>query len=81
MKKLEIGEIYRHYKGTKVKVLCEALHSETLESMTIYVHLEDGCAWARPTKMFLEKIKLNGKTIERFQKINQKIIVKPSKKK
>jgi hypothetical protein len=81
MKKLEIGGTYKHYKGTKVKVLCEALHSETLEPMVIYIHLEDGGTWARPRKMFLESTTVNGKKTERFQKINQKLVIKPSKKK
>ena len=81
MKKLEIGSVYKHYKGTKAKVLCEALHSETLEPMVIYIHLEDGGTWARPRKMFLESTVVNGKKTERFQKINQKIVIKPSKKK
>jgi hypothetical protein len=31
-----------HYKGTKAKIIAEALHSETLEPMVIYIHLEDG---------------------------------------
>jgi len=69
MKSLEIGAIYRHYKGTKVKVLFEAKHSETQESLVIYIHLEDGVIWARPKEMFLENITKDGKEIERFQKI------------
>ena len=48
MKKLEIGAVYKHYKGTKVKVICEAFHSETQEPLVIYMHLEDGVIWARP---------------------------------
>jgi hypothetical protein len=80
MKKLEIGATYKHYKGTKAKVLCEALHSETLEPMVIYVHLEDGGIWARPKKMFLESTIVNSKKTERFQKVNQKLVIKPNKK-
>lgn len=81
MKKLKIGGLYEHYKGTKVKVICEAIHSETLEPMVIYMHLEDGGMWARPEKMFLETIVKNGKKVERFKKINEKVIIKPNKKK
>ncbi|HAQ02740.1 TPA: DUF1653 domain-containing protein [Candidatus Nomurabacteria bacterium] len=79
MKKVEIGAIYKHYKGTKVKVLGEALHSETMEPMVVYMHLEDGASWVRPKKMFLESVLLKGKKIERFQKIKQQILIKPSK--
>ena len=80
MKNLEIGAVYKHYKGTKVKVLALAIHSETREHLVIYVHLEDGVIWARPKKMFLETITIKGKKVERFKKIKQKILIKPSKK-
>lgn len=79
MKKIEIGAIYKHYKGTKVKVLWEGFHSETLEPVVIYMHLEDGVVWVRPKKMFLENVKINNRKIVRFQKINQKVLIKPSK--
>ncbi len=95
MKKLEIGAVYRHYKGTKAKVIGEAINSETLEPMVIYIHLEDGVVWARPKKMFLETITVNGKKVERFKKIKHlpavlpapklvqagKILIKPKKSK
>ena len=79
MKKIEIGAIYKHYKGTRVKVLGEGLHSETQEPMVIYMHLEDGVTWIRPKEMFLENVLLNGQEIERFMKIDQDILIKPSK--
>lgn len=79
MKSLEIGGIYKHYKGTKVKVLGEATHSETLESLVVYIHLEDGMVWVRPKEMFLGKLNYNGKEVERFVKIKQKVLIKPSK--
>ncbi|MEK7136249.1 MAG: DUF1653 domain-containing protein [Patescibacteria group bacterium] len=77
MKKLEIGAIYEHYKGTKVRVLLEVQHSETLEPLTVYIHLEDGGLWARPTTMFLETITKNGREVERFRKIESEILIKP----
>ena len=76
---IEIGGIYEHYKGTKVKILAEGFHSETLEPLIIYLHLEDGVVWARPRKMFLEKVKLGNKKIQRFKKIKTKILIKPEK--
>ena len=79
MKKLEIGAVYKHYKGTKVKVIGEAIHSETMEPMVIYIHLEDGATWVRPKKMFLENIVIKGKKVERFQKIKQEILIISSK--
>lgn len=77
MKKVEIGKIYKHYKGTKIKILGEGFHSENLEPVVIYLHLEDGVIWVRPKKMFLEKVDFKGKKIERFKKINQKVLIKP----
>lgn len=79
MKKVEIGAIYKHYKGTKIKVLGECFHSETQEPMVIYIHLEDGIMWVRPKEMFLKNVTINGKEVERFQKIEQEILIKPSK--
>jgi hypothetical protein len=79
MRKLKIGEVYKHYKGTKVKVLGEALHSETMEPMVVYLHLEDGIVWVRPKKMFLENVILDGKKQERFKLINQKNLIKPGR--
>ncbi|MFA6257557.1 MAG: DUF1653 domain-containing protein [Candidatus Paceibacterota bacterium] len=80
MKSLEIGEIYKHYKGTKVKVLFEAKDSETQDHLVIYMHLEDGGIWVRPKHMFLESIILDGKEIERFKKVEQEILIKPNAK-
>ena len=79
MKKLEIGGVYEHYKGTKAKVLAEGFHSETLESMVVYIHLEDGATWVRPKEMFLGNVIIDGVEMERFKKIDQEILIKPSK--
>jgi len=79
MKNLEIGAIYKHYKGTKVKVLGEGFDSETQVPVVIYIHLEDGVTWVRPKEMFLENIILDGREVERFEKIFQEILIKPNK--
>lgn len=79
MKNLEIGAIYKHYKGTKAKVIGECFHSENMEPMVIYIHLEDGVTWARPKEMFLENVIIDGKEVERFEKVEQEILIKPSK--
>jgi hypothetical protein len=79
MKNLEIGAVYKHYKGTKAKVLAEGFHSESLEPVVIYLHLEDGVIWVRPKEMFLENVIVDGLEVERFQKIEQEILIKPNK--
>jgi hypothetical protein len=80
MKKLVIGGIYQHYKGSRIKVLAEALHSETLEEMVVYLHLEDGVIWVRPKGMFLENVKVNRRSMERFKLIKSKILIRPKSK-
>ena len=81
MQKLAVGGMYRHYKGSMARVICEAKHSETLEDMVIYVHLEDGGIWARPKAMFLEKVMHEGKKVDRFKQIPFKLKIRPRGKK
>ena len=80
MKSLEIGGVYQHYKGTRVKVLFEAIDSETKDHLVIYMHLEDGGIWSRPKHMFLENVILDGKEIERFQKVEPATLIKSNAK-
>lgn len=52
MREIKVGAKYRHFKGTIMEVIAIAKHSETLEDMVIYKHLEDEQIWARPMDMF-----------------------------
>jgi hypothetical protein len=64
--------IYRHYKGKKYLVLGTAKHSETLESLVVYITLyenEESALWVRPLAMFLEKVVVDGKEVQRFEKV------------
>ncbi len=73
---MKLGK-YRHYKNILVRVLGIALHSETLEELVVYEKLEDfggykkGSLWARPKKMFLEKVIVNGKKVPRFKYVEK----------
>lgn len=62
---------YRHYKGKEYEVVGIATHSETLEEFVVYKPLypTEHNLWIRPKVMFLEKIMVNGKKINRFEKI------------
>lgn len=60
MQKIEIGKTYRHYKGSLYKVTGFAKHSETLEDMIVYSHLNTGETWVRPYKMWNEIIDNKG---------------------
>lgn len=72
MKKIKLGK-YQHYKGKFYRVLGIAKHSETLEDLVVYQALYKdkkfgkNVLWVRPLKMFLEKVKVNGKRIPRFK--------------
>jgi hypothetical protein len=50
-----------------------------MEPMVFYIHLEDGGSWARPKEMFLGNVMVDGKEVERFEKIEQEILIRPSK--
>jgi len=64
--------IYRHFKGNMYRVLGIAKHSETLEELVVYQHLDgDKEIWARPIKIFLEEIEVEGKKIPRFKYIGE----------
>ncbi len=71
--KLQPG-IYEHYKGIQVRVLGVARHSETLEEMVMYQHLEDGNFWVRPVVMFYDDVEYNGERKPRFRFLHEKNI-------
>lgn len=56
MQKIEVGKIYRHYKGNIYKVIALAKHSETVEDMVVYQNVEKGDIWTRPKTMWNEVI-------------------------
>ena len=60
MLEVEIGKVYRHFKGNYYFVENIAYDSETKERMVVYKPLyerEDGRKiWVRTEKMFLEEI-------------------------
>lgn len=62
--------LYRHYNGGLYQALGISRHSETLEEMVVYQHLDKNCGlWVRPRTMFEEMMILEGKTKPRFEYI------------
>ena len=63
-----IGREFRHFKGNLYRLEGFAKDSETLEEMVVYRALYgDGGLWVRPAKMFFETIERDGKTMKRFE--------------
>lgn len=72
MEKIKLGK-YKHFKGMIVEVIGIAFHSETMEEMVVYNHLDSvkgkdsNTLWIRPKKMFLESVNVDGKETPRFE--------------
>lgn len=75
--KVEPG-IYQHYKGPRYEVFGLSRHSETEEYLVVYRPLYGeayergdlwGDVWVRPAAMFLETVSVEGKTLQRFAKV------------
>ena len=57
MREVQIGRVYRHFKGDYYVVEAVAHDSETGEAVVIYRKLYgDGGRWVRPRAMFLEPV-------------------------
>jgi hypothetical protein len=69
---LELGT-YKHYKGGLYEVIGVAKHSETLEELVVYRHLDDQSLWVRPLSMFLEEVEVDGVRMPRFQFISKNV--------
>ncbi len=65
--------IYKHYKGNLYELIAVANHSETLEKLVVYKALYgEGGVWVRPLSMWDEQIEINGKTVHRFELVEEK---------
>lgn len=68
---LPIGK-YQHYKGNFYEVSSIAIHSETGEKLVVYKTLYgDYSTWVRPYEMFIEKVEVEGKSVDRFKFIGK----------
>ena len=63
---------YRHYKGNDYEVVGVAKHSETLQELVVYKHLDgEGAMWVRPIEMWEEEVEVNGKKVIRFKYLDK----------
>ena len=61
---------YKHYKWKEYEVIWIWKHSENLEEFVIYRQLYWNYElWIRPKNMFIEKINIDWKNIQRFEYI------------
>ncbi len=67
-----VGRTFRHFKGNLYRLVGFAKDSETLEEMVVYRALygERGL-WVRPSKMFFETVERDGKTLKRFELVEE----------
>ena len=65
-----VGRTFRHFKGNPYRLEGFAKDSETLEEMVVYRALygERGL-WVRPAKMFFETVERDGRTMKRFEPV------------
>ena len=72
MIEVQLGR-YKHFKGTIVKVIGVALHSETMKEMVVYNHPDPvkgksaNTIWVRPKAMFLETVERDDYKGPRFK--------------
>ena len=63
-----IGREFVHFKGQRYQLLDFAKNSETEELMVVYRTLYGAMEhWVRPAKMFFETVERDGKTMKRFE--------------
>ena len=72
-REIKAGQIWNHYKNREhtYEIICTGRYSESLEEMVVYKLLypsETGMGdyWIRPKKIFLEKVTINGKKVNRY---------------
>lgn len=65
-----VGRTFRHFKGNLYRLEGFAKDSETLEEMVVYRALYgERSLWVRPAKMFFETIERDGRTMKRFEPV------------
>ena len=65
-----VGSTFRDFKGNLYRLEGFAKDSETLEEMVVYRALYgEGGLWVRPAKMFFETVVRDGRTMRRFESV------------
>lgn len=76
MAEAEVGKRYRHYKGYEYTVLAIGRSEDTLEEQVVYraeYTTEDfgpDAIWIRPRVLFEGTVNVDGRTVERFSRLD-----------
>lgn len=60
---------YRHYKGGIYELICEATQEADLVPVIVY-RAANGTVWVRPRSVFFEAVEIEGRTVQRFTRID-----------
>lgn len=64
--------LYRHFKGNLYKVIGTATHSETLETLVVYIpQYGEQKMWVRPLENFLSEKTIEGRAVTRFEYLGE----------
>ena len=64
---IDVGKMYKHFKGHIYKVICIATDSEDLSKKVVYQNIVDGKVWVRDYEMFNSLVDK-----EKYPKVEQK---------
>lgn len=71
MSKINVNEVYRHFKGNTYKIIAIAKDCEDLKELVVYQNVDKGDVWVRPLDNFTETVSRDGKSFKRFEKISE----------
>ena len=71
MNEINIGDVFRHFKGNVYKVIALARDCEDLSEVVVYQNVDKLDTWVRPLDNFLETVTRDGKNFKRFEKIDE----------
>ena len=60
MQNIQVGKIYKHFKGNLYKVIALANCSETNDELVVYESIETKKVWVRPKTMWSEIVDKKG---------------------
>lgn len=53
---IEPKQVYKHFKGTYVEIICIAISTVDKSFSVVYKHCLDGKIWSRPLHEFVEEV-------------------------